>query len=147
MLFYTQQSFPGGPSVKNLSANAGDVRDSNLILGSGRSLGDPWPCPGGRQGNSLQYSCIENPMDRGAWRATVQGVAETRLKRLTCTRTRRTSGIVRPEKRNCWPRPLLVLNNRETYFSLLVHWNFVFSLLPWSGITFSTNLKKIKCHY
>ena len=109
MLIYTQQSFPGGPSVKNLSANAVDVRDSNLILVSGRSLGDPWPCPGGRQGNSLQYSCIENPMDRGAWRATVQGVAETRLKRLTCTRTRRTSGIVRPEKRNCWPRPLLVL--------------------------------------
>ena len=39
--YYTQQSFPGGPSVKNLSANAGDVRDSNLILVSGRSLGDP----------------------------------------------------------------------------------------------------------
>ena len=45
--------------VKNLPAKAGDVRDVSLIPGSGRS-------PGGRHGNSLQYSCLENPMDRGA---------------------------------------------------------------------------------
>ena len=49
--------------VKNPPANAGDVRDTGLILGSGRSLG-------GGHGNPLQYSCLENPMDRGAWRAT-----------------------------------------------------------------------------
>ena len=47
--------------VKNLSANAGDAKDSGSIPGSGRS-------PGEGHGNPLQYSCLENPMDRGAWR-------------------------------------------------------------------------------
>ena len=57
--------------VKNLPANAGDVRDSGLIPGLGRSLG-------GGHGNPLQYSCLENPMDRGAWQeATVHGVAKS----------------------------------------------------------------------
>ena len=46
--------------VKNLSADAGDVRDEGLIPGSGRF-------PGGGHGNPLQYSCLENSMDRGAW--------------------------------------------------------------------------------
>ena len=50
--------------VKNLPANAGDIRDVGLIPGSGRS-------PGGGHGNPLQYSCLENPMDRGAGQATV----------------------------------------------------------------------------
>ena len=50
--------------VKNPPANAGDIRDAGLIPGLGRS-------PGGGNGNPLQYSCLENPMDRGAWRATV----------------------------------------------------------------------------
>ena len=45
--------------VKNLPANAGDLRDADSILGSGRS-------PGGGRGNPLQYSCLENLMDRGA---------------------------------------------------------------------------------
>ena len=64
--------------VKNLPANTGDVRDAGLIPGSGRS-------PGGGQGNPLQYSCLENPMDRGAWWTTVHGVAksQTQLKRLS----------------------------------------------------------------
>ena len=64
--------------VNNLPANEGDVRDVGSIPGSGRS-------PGGGDGNPLQPSCLENPMDRGAWRATVHGVAEsqTRRKRLT----------------------------------------------------------------
>ena len=52
--------------VKNQPANAGDVRDSGLIPGLGRA-------PGGGHGNSLQYSCLENPMDRGAWRASPWG--------------------------------------------------------------------------
>ena len=56
--------------VKNLSANAGDVRDTGLIPGWGRS-------PGGGHGNPLQYSCLENPVDRGAWRATVHIIAES----------------------------------------------------------------------
>ena len=60
---------------KNLPANAGDIRDVGLIPGSGRS-------PGGGHGNALQYSCLENPMDKGAWLALVHSVAKswTRLK-------------------------------------------------------------------
>ena len=55
--------------VKNPPADAGDLRDVGWIPGSGRS-------PGEGNGNPLQYSCLENPMDRGAWRATVHGVTE-----------------------------------------------------------------------
>ena len=64
--------------VKNSSANAGDVRDTSSIPGLGRS-------PGGEHGNPLQYSCLENPMDRGAWRATAHRVtrSQTRPKRLS----------------------------------------------------------------
>ena len=58
--------FPSGSVVKNLPASA---RDVGLISGLGRS-------PGEGNGNPLQYSCLENPMDRGAWRATVHGVAK-----------------------------------------------------------------------
>ena len=57
-------------AVKNLPANAGDVRGVCLIPGSGRS-------PGGGHGNPLQYSCLENPMHRGAGQATVHGVAKS----------------------------------------------------------------------
>ena len=61
--------------VKNPPANAGDVRDTGSIPGSGRF-------PVGGHGNPLQYSCLENPLDRGAWWATVHRVAksQTRLK-------------------------------------------------------------------
>ena len=55
--------------VKNLPANAEDVRNAGSVLGLGRS-------PGKGNGNPLQYSCLEDPMDRGAWRATVQRVAQ-----------------------------------------------------------------------
>ena len=55
--------------VKNLPANAGDIRDMGSIPGLGRD-------PGEGHGNPLQYSCLENPMGRGAWRATVHRVAE-----------------------------------------------------------------------
>ena len=63
--------------VKNPPPNAGDVRDVGSIPGSGRS-------PGEGNGTPLQYSCLENPMDRGAWQATVYRVtkSQTRLKRL-----------------------------------------------------------------
>ena len=54
------------PVVKNPPANAGDIRDAGSIPGSGRS-------PGGGYGNPPQYSCLGNPMDRGAWWATVRG--------------------------------------------------------------------------
>ena len=56
--------------VNSLPANLGDVRDTGSIPGSGRS-------PGGGHGNPLQYSCLEHPMDRGAWWATVYGVAKS----------------------------------------------------------------------
>ena len=57
--------------VKNQPANAGDARDMDSIPGLGRSSGE-------RNSNSLQYSSLENPMDRGAWQATVSGVTRVR---------------------------------------------------------------------
>ena len=57
--------------VKNLPATTGDVRDASLIPGLGRS-------PGGGHGYPLQYSYLENPMDQGAWQATVHRITESR---------------------------------------------------------------------
>ena len=64
--------------VKNPPANAGDIREEGSIPGSGRS-------PGGGHGNALQCPCLENPMGRGAWWATVHSVAknQTGLKELS----------------------------------------------------------------
>ena len=64
--------------VKNLPVNAGNIKDVGSIPGLGRF-------PGGGHGNPLQYSCLENPTDRGAWRTTVHGVAKshTQLKQLS----------------------------------------------------------------
>ena len=62
--------FPGGSEVK---ASASNVGDPGLIPGSGRS-------PGEGNGNQLQYSCLENPMDGEAWWATVHGVAKSRTR-------------------------------------------------------------------
>ena len=62
----SRKGFPSGSVVKNPPANAGNV---SSIPGLGRS-------PGGGNGNQLQYSCLGNPMDRGAWRAAVRGVAK-----------------------------------------------------------------------
>ena len=63
--------------VKSPPDSAGDLRDVDLIPGSGRS-------PGGEHGPPLQHSCLENPMDRGAWQIAVHGVTKswTRLKQL-----------------------------------------------------------------
>ena len=68
----------GALVVKNLPANAGDVRDVVSISGLGRS-------PGEGNGNPLQYSCLENPMDRGACWVTVQGVTELDTTEVTNT--------------------------------------------------------------
>ena len=64
--------------VKNLPGNAGDTRDTGSIPGSGRS-------PGEGHGNPLQYSCLENPMDREAWQVMIHKIAKspTQLKRLS----------------------------------------------------------------
>ena len=69
--------FPGGARGQKLPASAGDVRDAGSIPGSGRS-------PGVGHDNPLQYSCLENPMDRGVWWTSVNGVTKgpTQLKRL-----------------------------------------------------------------
>ena len=68
--FTTSSAFSGGSDGKASAYNAGDL---GSILGSGRS-------PGEENGNPLQYSCLGNPMDRGAWWATVHGVAKSRTR-------------------------------------------------------------------
>ena len=73
------KDFPGGGSGKKQNktpANAGDIRDVDSVPGSGRF-------PGGGHGNPLQYFCLENPMDRGAWWVTVH----EGLKKLDTTET------------------------------------------------------------
>ena len=66
------QGFPGGASYKEHACmNAGDIRDTGSIPGSRQS-------PGVGKGNPLQYSCLENPMDREDWQATVHRVAKSR---------------------------------------------------------------------
>ena len=76
-IFLALPGFPGGSEVK---ASAWNVGDPGSIPGLGRS-------PGEGNGNPLQYSCLENPMDRGAWWATVHGVAKSLTQLSTHTRT------------------------------------------------------------
>ena len=77
MHIYIYMGFPGGSDGKTSACNAGDTKNVGSIPGSGRS-------PREGNGNSLQYSCLENPMDRGAWWATVHGVAKSDMtKQLT----------------------------------------------------------------
>ena len=66
---FSDWGFPGGTVVKNLPGNEGDAKDAGLIPGLARS-------PEGGNSNPLQYSCLENSMDRGAWWATAHGVAK-----------------------------------------------------------------------
>ena len=67
-LLCSVMGFPGGSVVKNLPASVGHARDMGLICGLGKS-------PGVGNDSPLQYSCLKNSMDRGAWGATVPGVA------------------------------------------------------------------------
>ena len=60
-------------AVENLAANAGDIRDTGSLVGSARS-------PGEGNGNPLHYSCMGDPMNRGAWRAIVHGVTKNRTR-------------------------------------------------------------------
>ena len=76
--------FPDGTVVKNLPTNTEDARDMSLIPGSGRS-------PGKGNGNPLQYSCLENPMDGVAWSATVHRVANSRTQLIDFTSLHRCS--------------------------------------------------------
>ena len=70
-LLYFPRASPVAQQVKNPPCDAGDAGHAGSIPGSGSS-------PGEGSGNPLQYSCLENPMDRGAWQATVQRVPESR---------------------------------------------------------------------
>ena len=70
------RGFPGGASGKILPANSGDSKDLGSVPGLGRS-------PGGGNGNPLQYSCVENSMDRGAWWATVHGTTKSQPQYVT----------------------------------------------------------------
>ena len=79
---------PGGSEVKASTCNAGDL---GSIPGSGRS-------PGEGNGNPLQYSCLENPMDGGAWWATVHGVAKSRTRLSDFTQTQ---DVITCEEINC----------------------------------------------
>ena len=74
---YTVLGFPSGTVIKNPPASAGDARDAGSIPGSGRSLGVV-------NRNPLQYSCLGNFMERGAWTATVHGVTKSRAHSYTC---------------------------------------------------------------
>ena len=69
-------SFPGDTVGKESACHAGDSRDAGLIPGLGRS-------PRGGHGSPLQYSCLKNPMDRGAWQATVQGYKDSDMAEVT----------------------------------------------------------------
>ena len=70
VLRMSKQKLQASQVVENLLANPRDVRDVGLIPGSRRS-------PGGRHGNPLQYSCLKNLLDRGAWRAAFHGVTNS----------------------------------------------------------------------
>ena len=70
--YKTEAGFPGGSVDKESACNAGDERNAGSIPGLGT-------CPGGRNGNPLQYSCLGNPMDKGAWQATVHGLQEVNM--------------------------------------------------------------------
>ena len=83
-----QNGLPGGTVEKNPPANAGTVRDVGSIPGSGRS-------PGGGHGN-LQYSCPENPLDKGAWRATVHEVQEPEMTEATARTHRKQYWFSKP---------------------------------------------------
>ena len=75
-ILFTVPESQVAPVVKNVPANAGDIRDMGSIPGSGRSLGEG-------HGNPLQDSCLENPVDRGAQRTTVHRVAESDMTEVT----------------------------------------------------------------
>ena len=75
---YSKGDFPGSTVVKNLPPNAGDTGDVGLIPGLGRSSGI-------EDGNPLQYSCLENSMDTGAWWVVVHGVTKSQTRLSTYT--------------------------------------------------------------
>jgi len=98
--------------VKTLPANAGDIRDASSIPGWGRS-------PGGGHGSPLQYPCLEDPMDRGAWRVSVHGVARSR------TQLKQVSTRAQTKNRACF-RSLLSLSLDDR-----IHFHDISAVLQW----------------
>ena len=96
--------------VKNPPTNAGDIGDTGLIPGSGRS-------PGGGHGNPLQHSCLENPMNRGAQRATVHRVAKNRAQLNHLARTHALVKVI------CLYNPTLGCSRQMDTFILEYFWN------------------------
>ena len=123
--------FPNGEVIKNPSADAGDIRDVGLIPEWGRF-------PGGGHGNPLQYSCLENPMDRGVWQATAYEVAQSKawLKWLSKHSTTWISLQVgsSPEhsERNPAGRPAPTISLKET----LSRWG------PWDALCHSSGIAR-----
>ena len=96
--------------VKNLPANAGSVRDVDLIPGSGR-------CPGRGQGNPLQNSCLENPIDRGPWRVTVHRVSKSRTRPSDLAHVHIYCGCF-----ECWILRYAVRNSKENRHQGPISW-------------------------
>ena len=116
--------FPGGSEVKASACNAGDL---SLIPGSGRS-------PGEGNGNPLQYSCLENPMDGGAWWATVHGVAKSRtwLSNFTFTFFFQGQSPFSPNSTTlCWFQNYFKWNfiwSSDNQLGQVIGWKFPFTL-------------------
>ena len=88
LIYPSDWGFPGGSVIKNTPISSGPTGDTDSIPGLGRSPGSrniPW------NGNPLQYSCLENPMERGAWQVTVHGIAESRTRLRDSTHTLATT--------------------------------------------------------
>ena len=114
--------------VKNMHANAGDIRDTGLIPGLGIS-------PGGGHGNPLQYSCLQNPMDSRAWWATVHSVVKSQaLLKWLSTHARRGKSSQE------WIKSLLLIEQiRKLGFLITAHWPFI-SWFPGCCVCFATDL-------
>ena len=102
--------------VKNLPANAGDITDVCLIPGSGRS-------PGGAHSNSLQYSCLENPMDRGAWQATAHRVSKSQTKLKWFSTHTCSIYLLIPSPNLSCPSPVVTISLFSMFVSLCLFWN------------------------
>ena len=106
----SEEGFPGGTVVKNPPGNAGDVGDAGLILGSGRSPG---------VGSPLQYSCLKNHIDRGAWWTIVHGAARSLwLSTCVCARTHRSEDY----QGDALVRFSMIMRRKQGYFFFLPVW-------------------------